>query len=452
LFPDGRFRHALLALLIVLAVAPAGATPEPLLVAVGEVTDTSAVAWVRGIAAGEVSLEYAAAGGPATRAALSVGSGSDLTGKLRLAGLTPSTRYTYRAVNAGASGEGTFTTAPPPDVAERVRLVWGGDLGGNGHCRRRGSVYRIFHAMAASRPQFFLFTGDTVYADHVCTVPDAAPGAEFAARTLDEFRARHRHERLDPALSAFLADTPVYAIWDDHEVRNDFAGPHEPLMPVGRQAFLDYWPILPPDEEPGRLYRSTRWGRLLEVFILDTRQYRSANTEPDGPGKTMLGPAQRRWLTRRVAASDAVWKVVVSTVPLSVPTGRRGRDSWTNASVLGVPDEAGTGFAVERDAILRDLRERGVRNLVVLAADVHHAEVIRHHPAPGFVVHEFIAGPLSAFNGISRPLDQGLRPLSLFARGGVYNFGELTVEPGALTVRIIDADARPLFSRTIAPE
>jgi alkaline phosphatase D len=422
------------------------------MVAVGEVTDTSAVVWIRGGAAGRVRVEYAAAGGPPASAALSVGLASDLTGKIRLAGLTPATRYTYRAVNGTALGEGAFTTAAKPDVAEPVRLVWGGDLGGNGHCRRQGGEYRIFRAMAARRPDFFLFVGDTVYADHVCRVADALPGAGFVAETLDQFRARHRHERGDPALSALLAATAVYPIWDDHEVRNDFAGPHEPLMSRGRQAFLDYWPILPPDEEPGRLYRSTRWGRLLEVFILDTRQYRSANTEPDGPAKTMLGAAQRRWLTERVAASDAVWKVVVSTVPLSIPTGRRGRDSWTNASVLGVPDEAGTGFAFERDAILRDLHERGVRNLVVLAADVHHAEVIRHHPAPGFVVHEFIAGPLSAFTGISRPLDQGLRPLSLFARGGTYNFGELTVEPGALTVKIIDADARVLFSRTIAPE
>ena len=64
----------------------------------------------------------------------------------------------------------------------------------------------------------------------------------------------------------------MYAIWDDHEVKNDFAGPSEPLMPVGRQAFLDYWPIPPPPDEPTRLYRKVRWGKLLEVFILDTRQ------------------------------------------------------------------------------------------------------------------------------------------------------------------------------------
>ena len=64
--------------------------------------------------------------------------------------------------------------------------------------------------------------------------------------------------------------------------------------------------------------------------------------------------------------------------------------------------------AHERDRILDRLRERGVRNLIVLTADVHHAELIRHEPAPGFVFHEFIAGPLSATLGRPRPLVNGL--------------------------------------------
>ncbi|PYO30787.1 MAG: glycerophosphodiester phosphodiesterase, partial [Candidatus Rokuibacteriota bacterium] len=174
-------------------------------------------------------------------------------------------------------------------------------------------------------------------------------------------------------------------------MRNDFSGPSEKLTKVGRQAFLDYFPIRPPDDDPARLYRKFRWGSLLEVFILDTRQYRSPNTEPDGPAKTMLGAAQKRWLIDSVAASTATWKVVVSSVPLSVPTGGKAHDSWSNANVLGFPEENATGFALERDAILRGFRERGVENLVFLAADVHHAELIRHHPTPEWSFHEFIA-------------------------------------------------------------
>src|SRR3989475_12630768 len=128
------------------------------------------------------------------------------------------------------------------------------------------------------------------------------------------------------------------------------------------------------------------------------------------------------------------------------------RDSWSNASVYGTPQEGGTGFAVERDALLRQLRERGVKNLVFVAADVHHAEIIRHHPAPGWSFHEFVAGPLSARFGRPRPLDEGLNPRSLFARSGVNNFGEVTLEPTHLTVRLYDEEGAVLFTHTIKPD
>jgi alkaline phosphatase D len=445
----------ILVALVVLWLPASAPAAGRLLGAVGEVSDTGAALWMRRAEEGPVAVEVAAAGdGDATRrtATVTVSPAADLTAVLRLDGLAPGTRHAWRLTAGAETVAGEFVTAPPPDEPARVRFVWSGDLGSSKNCRRPGAGFPIFRAMAGSRPDFFLFVGDTIYADHSCNMPDAVPGADFVATTLGGFRAKHRHHREDPALAAFLAGTSVYAIWDDHEVRNNFAGPHEPLMPAGRQAFLEYWPIRPPADEPGRLYRRVRWGRLLEVFILDTRQYRSANTEPDGPAKTMLGRAQRRWLLDGLSASPALWKVVVTSVPLSVPTGRNGRDAWSNATVWGVPDENGTGFAVERDGMLRVLRERGVKNLVFLAADVHHPELIRHHPAPEFSFHEFIAGPLSAAQGRPRPLDQGLHPRSLFARGGVFSFGEVTIEPATLVVRLLDQDGGLLFSHATGPE
>ncbi len=438
-------------LVLLLACLPAGAA-DRLLVSVGDVTATAAVLWARGVSAGVVGVEYGpAADRLAGNVTLRVASREDLTGKAHLTGLRPATRYAYRARSREAAATGEFVTAPAPDASAPVRLLWSGDLGSGRFCRPADRGYRIFSAMARRRPDFFLFVGDTVYADHRCSGPDVVAGADFVATTLADFRRKHLYNRQDPALRAFLAGTSVYAIWDDHEVRNNFAGPSEPLMPVGRQAFLEYWPILPPGEEPTRLYRAFRWGRLLEVFILDTRQYRSANTELDGPAKTMLGPAQRRWLIEGVTASTAVWKLVVTSVPLSVPTGRTNHDSWSNASVWGIPEEKPTGFTVERDAILHAFRERDVRNLVFIAADVHHAEVIRLRPAPGFTVHEFIAGPLSATHGRPRILDMALNPQSLFALAGVNNFGEVIVEPAHLTVRIIDEDGTELFTHKITP-
>ena len=425
-----------------------------LLVAAGDVTSSSAVVWVRGVRAGEVIVDVAPAGteGAGRRLMLAVLGEDDLTGKARVDQLTPSTRYRYRVAQHGASSEGEFVTAPASADPTPVRFLWSGDLGGAGLCRPAEGGFGIFPTMLRHPADFFLFVGDTVYTDVPCDKPGAAPGGNYRATTLAQYRGRHRHNRQDAGYQALLRRMSVYAIWDDHEVRNDFAGTTEPRMPVGRQAFLEYWPIVPPAEEPGRLYRRVRWGRLLELFILDTRQYRSDNSTPDGPGKTMLGPAQRRWLIDGVTSSTATWKVVVSSVTLSVSTGRpERRDGWSSANIFGLPQD-GAGFATERDAILREFRTRDVRNIVFVAADVHHAELIRHHPHHSWSFHEFIAGPLSASVGRPRPLDFSLSPRSLFARGGVFNFGEVTVEPTHLTVRLIDDTGAVMFTHTVGPE
>jgi len=396
-------------------------------------------------------VSEAAADAPERRFAATAEAATDYTAKIPLEGLRPATAYRYRVRAGSAEADGSFRTAPAAAAAAPVRFLWSGDLGGGGRCRSPSAGYPIFEAMAARRPDFFLFVGDTIYADHLCPVPENLPGADFRAWSLPGYRAKHRYNRADPVLQAFFRTTSVYAIWDDHEVRNDFAGPTEPLMPVGRQAFLEYWPIRPPPEEPGRLYRRVRWGRLLELFILDTRQYRSPNAAPDGPGKTMLGAAQRAWLTAGLAASDARWRVVVSSVSLSIPTGRLARDGWANGSTAADPAGSPTGFEHELMGIVRTLETRGVRQVVWVVADVHRAEVLRHAPRPGLVFHELVAGPLSASFGRPGLLDDTLRPTRLFGEGGYASFGEVEVTEAALTVRILDGAGRVRFSTAIRP-
>ncbi|HTO12370.1 MAG TPA: alkaline phosphatase D family protein [Candidatus Binatia bacterium] len=418
-----------------------------------EVRPTAAILWARAPRAGPVVVEVSAADGTPRRITREAAEADDLIVRLALDGLTPATRHRYVVSQDGERAEGEFATAPPAGEPARVSFLWSGDLGGGGFCRLLDGGYRIFRAMARHPVDFFLFAGDTIYADVPCRRPGLVPGADFVATTLAQYRAKHRYNREDPAVQDFLRRTPVYANWDDHEVKNDFAGTTEPLMPIGRQAFLEYFPIATPADDPHRMYRAVRWGRLLEMFILDTRQYRSDNGAPDGPRKTMLGAAQRRWLLDAVPASTATWKIVVTSVPLSVSTGKpERRDSWTDVSIFGLAPERGTAFVAERDAVLGQLRTRGVKNLVFLAADVHHAELIRHQPAPGWSFHEFIAGPLSATTGRPRPLDARLNSHTLFARGGIYNYGEVAIDPARLTVRILDEQGGALFTHTIEPD
>ena len=441
---NGRWLGRLLAAALLLGAAPRSigpATPPagelPLLVTVGETTAGSTRLWLR-VESDVARVQVAPAdGGAAVVREARPDPARDYTAVVALDHLRPGVRYVYDVGANGARVGGAFTVNPAPDADRPVRLQWSGDLGGAGYCRDAEDGYRIFRAMIRRAPDLFLFVGDTIYADHPCGSTPHVRMPISVADSLDGFRAKHRYNRADPALQAFFRTTSVYPIWDDHEVRNNFVGPDEPLMPSGRRAFQDYFPVVGPPEEPARLYRAIRWGRHVEIFILDTRQYRSANTAPDGPRKTMLGAAQRRWFLAAAAASDATWKLVVSSVPLGLFTGGRTADSWSSASVLGYP-RAGTGFTHERDLLLSELRTRGVRNVIFLTGDVHHAELIRHQPAADYVVHEFTAGPLAARQGYPRFLDRSLHSRSLASLGFALNFGELVADSTTLTARIID--------------
>jgi alkaline phosphatase D len=425
-----------------------------LLVTVGDVRERTGIVWARAPRPGPITVEVQAVGRPQERRRLGAKATAetDLTVKVRVDRLAAGTRHTYRVAAAGESVTGEFVTAPEPGGRGPLSLVWSGDLGGAGRCRTPGAGYRIFEAMARRRPDLFVFAGDTIYADHRCPVPENVPGADFRAVDLPGFRAKHRYNRADPAVQQLFRTTSVWATWDDHEVRNDFAGPSEALMPPGRRAFFEYWPVDAAPGEPYRLYRRFRWGQLAEVFVLDTRQYRSPNAEPDSPDKSMLGKAQRDWLLAGLRASPATWKLVVSSVSLSIPTGRAVRDSWANGSTHLSPAGTPTGFEHELGLIVRELAEGRVRNLVWLVADVHRAEVLRHIPVPGLAFHELVAGPLSA--GFGRPgvLDDTLRPTRLFGEGGYYSFGELRLSEAGLTVAIIDADGGVRFETTLAPD
>lgn len=338
-----------------------------------------------------------------------------------------------------------------PDAKRHVPVTfaWSGDLGGQGRCRRGAPGYPIFDVMRARQPDFFLFLGDTMYGDNLCPSPPNEPGADFLATTLAEYRARHRDQRGAEALRRFLGSIPVYMIWDDHEVRNNFAGPFDSQMPAGRQALREYWPIHVASDDPHRLYRTVRAGADLELFILDTRQYRSRNADQDGPAKTMLGERQLQWLLNGLTESTATWKVIVTTVPLSVPKGGGiavpGNDGWAGGA-------DGTGFERERQVIVDRILGRKVDNVVFLASDVHYVQANAYDPNGDGTAdfHEFVAGPLSAAPGPQMPASAGLRPTTLINEGGYMNFGLIRVTKSAFDVTVLDEVGATRFSHHLS--
>ncbi len=413
------------------------------------------------VAAWDVLSKMGTAVAPVARSLLfTTGQETDFTLAISLEGLTPATRYRLY-IFAGTKGrEGTptearvaargeFTTLPDVKSHVPVTFAWSGDLGGQGRCRRGAAGYPIFDVMRAQQLDFFLFLGDTMYSDSLCPSPPNEPGADFLATTLAEYRARHRYQRGAEALRRFLETTPVYAIWDDHEVRNDFSGPFDSRMPVGRQALREYWPIRAAADDPHRLYRTVRAGADLEVFILDTRQYRSRNVDQDGPAKTMLGEKQLQWLLSGLAESTATWKVIVTSVPLSISKGGSagvpGNDGWAGGP--GYP-----GFEWERQVLVDHILGRRMKNVVFLAGDVHHVQANAYDPNGDGIsdFHEFVAGPLSAASDRLTPANVELHPTTLINEGGYMNFGLVRVTKSSFDVTVLDEVGATRFSHHLA--
>lgn len=361
---------------------------------------------------------------------------------VQVKGLAPNTSYEVRAsvttdgydpAVVGAQ----FVTAHTELEDAPIRWVWGGDIGGQGYCRKPDRGYGIFDHMRESRPDFGILLGDLIYGDGPCPSPPNIPGSDFVATTLEQFRAKHRYQREDTAFQQFLASVPVYAQWDDHEVRNDFSGSTDVLMPIGLQAFHEYWPNGISQERPPRLYRQIHRGANLDLFFLDTRQYRSPNTELDNSQKTMLGKEQLSWLVDTLTQSQATWKVIVSSVPLSLPKGDRAKppavDSWAQG-------QSGTGFAHERNVIVETILFHQISNVVWITTDVHVAQVLAYDPhsegKPAF--HEFVCGPLSAGPGRPTSPETTLNPTVLYSDGGFFNFGEVVMDQDELNLRIVD--------------
>jgi len=151
----------------------------------------------------------------------------------------------------------------------------------------------------------------------------------------------------------------------------------------------------------------------------------------------MLGAEQLRWLLEGLRASMATWKVIVTSVPLSVPKGGgmtgSGYDGWAGGS-------NGTGFERERQVIVDAILGEKKKNVVFLGGDVHWVQAniydVNQDGTPDF--HEFVAGPLSARPGRLTPPSPALHPKNLINEEGYYNFGLVRVTKEAFAVSIID--------------
>ena len=425
----------------------------------------------------------------------------DFTAKVEVRSLTPGTDWHYRVrfqdledprvLSEPAVGQ--FRTAP--EGRGDIKFLWGADTAGQGYGidLARGGM-QMYRTMANLRPDFFVHTGDNIYADNPfpasLTLSDGSewrnivtPETSKVAETLDEFRANYRYNFLDEHFRAFHSQVPTVALWDDHETLNNwYPGEHlvqddrytvksvSLLASRARTAFFDYLPIRETLTAPGRIERAIRYGDHLELFCLDLRTYRGPNTGRRADGTedwTLLGADQLRWLKRRLKASPATWKVFCCDMPLGLLVA----DGPGGVEAVAAGDGPPVGRESEIADLLRFLQQSGIRNTIWLTGDVHYAASHYYDPSRAVFQEfdpfwEFVSGPIHAgtfgpgkldntfgptvkFQGIPNGM-KGNRPPS----EGLQFCGEVRIDgaTGRLTVTHYNLAGDKLWSVDLDPQ
>lgn len=384
----------------------------------------------------------------------------------------------------------------PSLVPIPTRVIWTADVCGQGWGidTTRGGM-QLFKAMADANPHLFVHVGDTIYADAPLPAEVklddgtvwkniVTPEKSKVAETLDEFRGNHMYNRLDEHYRRFASEVAQVTMWDDHEVRDNWfhaqvledARYTEKRVAVlaerARQAFLEQYPVTLDRGNDARIYRSIGCGPLIEVFALDMRSYRSANNEnmqtSAGPDTAILGNRQVRWLADALSKSKAMWKIVAADMPLGIAVPHQpGR----HEAVANADNGPAKGRELEIAGLLRTLKERRVRNVVWVTADVHFCAAHYFNPEKAASKDfdpfwEFIAGPAHAgtfnigepdltfgpelrFKGVPPDLKPNRPPSA-----GMQFFGLLEADPNtrALTVALINTAGERIFEQRLESE
>ncbi len=474
----------------------------------GDVSGDRAMVWARSDRPARLWVEYATnasfADATRVRGPLALET-SDHTARLDLRGLPAGRELFVRATFEDLGGTkgawsdpatGSFRTAP--QAPRDLRFVWSGDTAGQGFgINPDFGGMRIYEAMRKVRPDFFLHSGDTIYADGPIHAEQKAEDGRIwknlvteevakVAETLKEFRGRYAYNLMDENVRRFCAEVPQIWQWDDHEVANNWSPSKDlaaddryrvkavPLL-VARatRAFMEYAPMRAHgQDEEERVYRKIAYGPLLDVFVLDMRSYRGPNTgnrqQHPSAETTFLGRAQLDWLRRETAASTAVWKVIASDMPLGLVVGdgkdADGQPKFENSAngdgpVLGREHEIAEALKALKD----------VDNVVWLTADVHYCAAHRYDPAQAQFTDfepfwEFVAGPLNAGSFGPNALDNTFGPEVVYQNApkaqntspfaGLQFFGQVDIDAKtkAFHVALKDMDGKTVFARSLEPQ
>ena len=296
---------------------------------------------------------------------------ADFTTQFRLKGLEPARQY-HIAVEFGATPQsdlkrlaGKFRTAPAADAIQPVTFTV--VTGQSYPDRDSPDGYKIYGEMQKMDPDFFVHTGDILYYDR-------------EAKTVDLANWHWQRIYSMNGLLDFHRNVPSYFMKDDHDTWVNDAWPTMQSHFMGEFTFQQGVEIFPQQVPMGDLtYRTVRWGKDLQIWLVEGRDYRSANDDPDGPGKSIWGTEQMEWFKRTVQESDATFRVLISPTPVVGPDRGSKRDNHANE-----------GFQHEGDLLREFIASQD--NLVVACGD-RHWQYVSVDAVHG--VKEYSSGPVS---------------------------------------------------------
>ena len=342
---------------------------------------------------------------------------------VEVVGLQPGREYFYRfRTGTHLSRAGRALTAPTYGAGVAAMTM------GVVSCSNFPAGYfTAYRRLAEDRPDLVLHLGDYQYEGGGNGTGRQHVGPE--TKTLAGYRQRHGQYKSDLDLQEAHAVAPWLAVWDDHEVDNNYAGEipervtEQPGFLARRaaayQAYYENMPLRRTSVPRGPdldLYRRVAWGGLLTFHMLDTRQYRSDQACGDGykdcadaadPARSLPGSTQEGWLLDGFRRSEARWDVLGQQVFF----GRRDNDP---GAATTVSMDAWDGYPASRQRITQGWVDAGVRNPVVLTGDVHAHWGADLRLEPGnlespVVGSEFITSSItSGGNGYDKP--DGLHP------------------------------------------
>ncbi len=300
----------------------------------------------------------------------------DYTYQFRLTGLGAGAEYEFmsqcRSGETGGTGqtvEGKFKTAPAPDQVQKVVFTV---VTGQEYTRRddKKNGHKIYPVMQALAPEFFVHTGDIVYFDKLQPFVQNQAQARLKWNRMYSFSFQRN----------FHNNVSSYFIKDDHEtwqndcwreMKNNRMG--ELTFQQGQAIFLEQVPM------SDKTYRTVRWGKDLQIWMVEGRDFRSANTMADGPDKTIWGGRQKEWFRRTVGESDATFRILISPTPLVGPDRGNKNDNHANK-----------GFTHEGNELRQFISQQ--KNMTVICGD-RHWQYVSVDPQTG--VREYSCGPTS---------------------------------------------------------